>query len=33
VVYGITPLGYPRPGFSRKGNKSRKLLEEIVKYL
>ncbi len=33
VVYGITPLGYPRPGFSKKGNKNRKLLEEIVKYL
>jgi nitroreductase len=33
VVYGITPLGYPRPGFSKKGNKNRKSLEEIVKYL
>lgn len=33
VVYGITPLGYPRAGFVKKGNKSRKKLEEIVKYL
>jgi len=33
VVYGITPLGYQRQGFTKKGNKSRKLLKEIVKYL
>jgi len=33
VVFGITPLGYPRSGFAKKGNKQRKKLEEIVKYL
>ncbi|HJZ39132.1 MAG TPA: nitroreductase family protein [Bacteroidales bacterium] len=33
VVFGITPLGYPRPGFVKKGNKNRKTLDEIVKYL
>jgi nitroreductase len=33
VVFGITPLGYPREGFVKKGNKQRKRLEEIVKYL
>ncbi|NTV84660.1 MAG: nitroreductase [Bacteroidales bacterium] len=32
-VYGITPLGYPRPGFVKKGDKKRKALEEIVSYL
>jgi nitroreductase len=33
VTYGITPLGYPHKGFQKRGNKSRKTLEEIVKYL
>jgi nitroreductase len=33
VTYGITPLGYPHQGFQKRGNKSRKTLEEIVKYL
>jgi nitroreductase len=33
VVYGITPLGYPGKGFSRKGFKVRKPLNEIVRYL
>jgi nitroreductase len=32
-VYSITPLGYPRPGFAKKGDKKRKPLEEIVSYL
>ncbi len=32
-VYAITPLGYPRPGFTRKGQKQRKPLSEVVKYL
>ncbi len=32
-VYTITPLGYPRPGFTKKGQKQRKPLPEIVKYL
>ena len=33
VVYSITPLGYPREGFVKKGDKKRKPLEEIVEYL
>jgi len=33
VVFSITPLGYPRKGFTKKGTKNRKALEEIVKYL
>jgi nitroreductase len=33
VVFGITPLGYPKKGFSKRDNKNRKLLEEIVRYL
>ena len=32
-VFAITPLGYPRAGFTRKGAKQRKPLEEIVRYL
>ncbi len=32
-VYAVTPLGYPRPGFAKKGQKQRKSLQEIVKYL
>ena len=32
-IYAITPLGYSRPGFARKGQKQRKSLSEIVKYL
>ena len=33
VVYSITPLGYPKEGFSRKGSKKRKAMEEIVQFL
>jgi nitroreductase len=33
VVFGITPLGYPRPGFKKSGEKKRKALKEIVRYL
>ena len=33
VVFGITPLGYPKEGFRKKGKKSRKSLEEIVEYM
>jgi nitroreductase len=33
VVFGITPLGYPLPGFVKKGEKSRKPFEEVVRYL
>jgi len=32
-VYSLTPLGYPKPGFSKKGQKQRKPLSEVVKYL
>ncbi len=32
-VYAITPLGYPKAGFKKKGNKIRKHLEEIVHYM
>jgi nitroreductase len=32
-IYGITPLGYPRPGFVKKGDKIRKPLKEIVRYI
>ncbi|HEY9594078.1 MAG TPA: nitroreductase family protein, partial [Spirochaetia bacterium] len=32
-VYAITPLGYPRPGFTKKGQKQRKTLQDVVKYL
>jgi len=33
VVFGITPLGYPVPGFSKKGEKIRKAFQDVVKYL
>jgi nitroreductase len=33
VVYGITPLGYPHDGVGKRGNKTRKALEEVVRYL
>ena len=33
TVFGITPLGYPRPGFMKKGIKTRKSLNEIVEFL
>jgi nitroreductase len=33
TVYSITPLGYTKPGFEKKGNKRRKLLEEIVEFV
>ncbi len=29
-VYSITPLGYPKEGFEKKGNKKRKAIEEVV---
>ncbi len=32
-VYAITPLGYPRPGFAKKGQRQRKALADVVKYL
>jgi nitroreductase len=33
VIFGITPLGYPQSGFTRKGEKNRKSFEEVVKFL
>ena len=33
VVFSITPLGYTRQGFSKRGTKNRRPLEEIVRYL
>jgi nitroreductase len=33
VIFGITPLGYPHDGVSKRRNKTRKALEEIVRYL
>ena len=32
-VYAITPLGYPKEGFKKKGYKNRKPLEEIIHFL
>ena len=32
-VFSITPLGYPKPGFVKKGDKKRKPLAEIVEFL
>ncbi len=33
VVFGLTPLGYPHAGFRKRGNKSRKALHEVLRYL
>ncbi|MFO7658052.1 MAG: nitroreductase family protein [Bacteroidales bacterium] len=33
IVFAITPLGYQYPGYEKKGNKTRKELKEIVRYL
>lgn len=33
VVYGITPLGYPKEGFKKAANKKRKPTGDIVEYL
>ncbi len=33
LVFGITPLGYPKPGFKKKGVKNRKPMNEIVLFL
>lgn len=32
-IFGITPIGYPKPGFQKNLLKIRKPLEEIVEYL
>jgi nitroreductase len=31
-LFSITPLGYPKKGFVKKGNKTRKSFHEIVEY-
>ena len=33
VLFGITPLGYPKPGFSKSIKKNRRPLEDIVEFL
>jgi nitroreductase len=33
LIFGITPLGYPKPGFRKSAIKKRKSLEEIVEFL
>lgn len=33
IVYSITPLGYQKEGFEKKGNKQRKEISEIVEFL
>ncbi len=33
VIYAITPLGYPKKGFRKKGNKKRKPLDKIIHIL
>ncbi len=32
-VYAVTPLGYPKAGFTKKGQKQRKTLQDVVRYL
>ena len=33
VIFGITPMGYPKPGFRKSGIKRRKELSEVVQYI
>jgi nitroreductase len=33
LVFGITPLGYPKPGFKKSLSKKRNSLEDIVEFL
>ena len=33
LIFGITPLGYPKAGFKKTFNKKRKSLDEIVEFL
>ena len=33
LIFGITPLGYPKPGFHKSGFKKRKSPGEIIEYL
>ncbi|MBE0679879.1 MAG: nitroreductase family protein [Bacteroidales bacterium] len=32
-IFGITPLGYPRPEFRKSGNKKRKDFQEVVEFV
>lgn len=32
-IFGITPLGYPKPGFQKTSGKKRKALKDIVDYI
>jgi nitroreductase len=33
IIFGITPLGYPKPGYQKPSEKKRKSLDEIVEFL
>lgn len=33
VVFALTPLGYPKVGFEKKGEKVRKAFDEVVKFI
>lgn len=33
IIFGITPLGYPKPGFKKASIKKRKSLEDIIKFM
>jgi len=33
MIFGITPLGYPKPGFNKTLNKKRKSIGDIVEFL
>lgn len=33
LIFGITPLGYPKPWFNKTLNKKRKTIEDIVEFL
>jgi nitroreductase len=33
VIFGITPLGYPKAGFTKSFKKNRKPPEDIIEYL
>jgi nitroreductase len=33
LIFGITPLGYPKAGFEKASNKERKTLADIVEFL
>ena len=33
VIYGMTPLGYPKPGYQKTSVKKRKRLDEVVEFI